>query len=147
MCDASFYVLKFDHPDYIDNIKAQRVQLETDGRPSASRSRVALTTCWREIASIGPFGGSALTVRRRSVVRANVVRASSVDGIVVNLDHVGHVTGTLLARNIALRAVNDDIDVEKRPTTLTRNVAVRNGDLGIEAVGRRYRRRWQLRLR
>jgi hypothetical protein len=66
---------------------------------------------------------------------------------VVNLDHVGHVTGTLLARNIALRAVNDDIDVEKRPTTLTRNVAVRNGDLGIEAVGRRYRRRWQPRLR
>jgi large repetitive protein len=69
-----------------------------------------------------------------NVVRANVVRAAEIDDIVVNFEHVGPVTNTLLVRNIAIGAGDDGIDVESSSTTLTRNVAVHNGDLGIEAV-------------
>ena len=69
-----------------------------------------------------------------NVVRANVVRAAEIDDIVVNLEHVGPVTNTLLAHNIAIGAGDDGIDVESPSTTLTRNIAVHNGDLGIEAV-------------
>jgi large repetitive protein len=69
-----------------------------------------------------------------NVVRANVVRAAEIDDIVVNFEHVGPVTNTLLAHNIAIGAGDDGIDVESPSTTLTRNVAVHNGDLGIEAV-------------
>jgi large repetitive protein len=69
-----------------------------------------------------------------NVLRANVVRAAEVDDIAVNFEHVGPVTNTLLVRNIAIGARDDGIDVESPSTTLTRNVAVHNGDLGIEAV-------------
>ena len=69
-----------------------------------------------------------------NVVRANVVRAAEIDDIVVNFEHAGPVTNTLLVRNIAIGAGDDGIDVESPSTTLTRNVAVHNGDLGIEAV-------------
>jgi large repetitive protein len=69
-----------------------------------------------------------------NVLRANVVRAAGVDGIAIDIEHVGPVTNTLLERNIAIGAGDDGIDVESAATTLTRNVAVHNGDLGIEAV-------------
>ena len=69
-----------------------------------------------------------------NVVRANVVRAAAIDDIAVNFEHVGPVTNTLLVGNIAIGAGDDGIDVESPSTTLTRNVAVHNGDLGIEAV-------------
>jgi large repetitive protein len=69
-----------------------------------------------------------------NVVRANVVRAAGVDGIAINLEHVGPVINTLLERNIAIGAGDDGIDVDSAATTLTRNIAVHNGDLGIEAV-------------
>jgi hypothetical protein len=42
--------------------------------------------------------------------------------------------GTLLIRNIAIRNGDDGIDVDAPATTLTRNIANRNHDLGIEAV-------------
>jgi large repetitive protein len=71
---------------------------------------------------------------RGNVVRANMVRAAGVDGIQVNVEHVGSVINTLLDRNIAIGAGDDGIDVESPTTTLTRNVANRNRDLGIEAV-------------
>jgi parallel beta-helix repeat protein len=69
-----------------------------------------------------------------NVFRANVVRAAGVDGIAINLEHVGPVINTLLERNIAIGAGDDGIDVDSAATTLTRNIAVHNGDLGIEAV-------------
>jgi parallel beta-helix repeat protein len=76
------------------------------------------------------FGG----VTSGNVLRANVVRAAGVDGIQVDLEHVGPVINTFLERNVAIGAGGDGIDVESASTTLTRNVAVHNGDLGIEAV-------------
>ena len=71
---------------------------------------------------------------RANIVRANVVRAAGVDGIQVNPEHAGPVINTLLEHNIAIGAGDDGIDVQSATTTLTRNVAVHNGDLGIEAV-------------
>jgi hypothetical protein len=53
-----------------------------------------------------------------------------VDGFVVVKKH----DHSLLKHNIARGAGDDGFDVESRSTTLTRNRAVRNGDLGIEAV-------------
>jgi hypothetical protein len=73
---------------------------------------------------------------RGNVVRANRVRAAGVDGIQVNVEHVGPVINTLLDRNIAIGAGDDGIDVESPTTTLTRNVANHNRDLGIEAAPR-----------
>jgi hypothetical protein len=46
----------------------------------------------------------------------------------------GRVTGTVLGRNVALRSSDGWIDVESPLTTLTRNLALHNTDLGIEAV-------------
>jgi len=69
-----------------------------------------------------------------TVVRANVVSDASADGIVINLEHAGAVRGTLLDGNVVIRAGDDGIDVESTRTTLVRNVATKNGDLGIEAV-------------
>ena len=71
---------------------------------------------------------------RANVFRANVVRAAGVDGIAINVEHVGPVLNTLLERNLAIGAGDDGIDVDSAATTLTRNIAVHNGDLGIEAV-------------
>jgi hypothetical protein len=66
--------------------------------------------------------------------RGNLVRAAVVDGIAINPDHVGPVTDTLLDRKITLGAGDDGIDVESSATTLSRNIAKNNGDLGIEAI-------------
>ena len=41
---------------------------------------------------------------------------------------------SLLMGNIATGAGDDGFDVESRSANLTSNLAVRNGDLGIEAV-------------
>ena len=52
------------------------------------------------------------------------------DGFLVN-EKDGH---SLLKHNIATGAGDDGFDVASRTTTLTGNRAVRNADLGIEAV-------------
>ena len=72
-----------------------------------------------------PFLGGA-----HNVVRGNVVGSSRVDDFSVNAkdDH------SLLKRNVAKGAGDDGFDVESRTTKLTKNRAVRNADLGIEAV-------------
>jgi large repetitive protein len=71
-----------------------------------------------------PFGGDHNDVRR------NVVRQSGDDGFLIAKkdDH------SRLKRNIAVAAGDDGFDVESRSTKLTGNRAVRNADLGIEAV-------------
>ncbi len=80
--------------------------------------------------------GIRLAVRRpaigggHNVVRHNLVRRSGGNGFQVNKrdDH------SLLKRNVARRAGNDGFDVGSRTAKLTRNRAVRNHDLGIDAV-------------
>src|SRR3954451_1264114 len=72
-----------------------------------------------------------------TVVRDNVVRDAGLDGIAVGTEVSGNlaaVTDTLLLRNTATGARDDGIDVDSVATTLTRNTANRNHDLGIEAV-------------
>ena len=65
-----------------------------------------------------------------NTVSRNLVRDSDVDGVLVESTAVD----TLLERNVAIGADDDGIDVENATTTLTRNLALQNGDLGIEAV-------------
>jgi large repetitive protein len=80
--------------------------------------------------------GIRLGIRRPSiggannVVRRNRVRGSADDGFHVYAkdDH------SLLRRNIATGARDDGFDVEGRRSKLTGNRALRNHDLGIEAV-------------
>jgi parallel beta-helix repeat protein len=69
-----------------------------------------------------------------NVFRGNFVRAAGIDGIAIDPDQVGPVLDTVLDSNVTTGATDDGIDVESPATTLTRNLAVHNGDLGIEAV-------------
>jgi parallel beta-helix repeat protein len=71
-----------------------------------------------------------------TVIRGNVVRKAGVDGIAIATEPSapGIVSNTLLERNIAIGAGDDGIDVDSTTTSLRRNTANRNGDLGIEAV-------------
>lgn len=71
---------------------------------------------------------------RDTVIRENVVRRMQEDGIVIDQEHAGPVEHTLVVGNVALRAADDGIDVRSPSTTLSRNIAVLNDDLGIEAV-------------
>jgi large repetitive protein len=65
-----------------------------------------------------------------TVVRRNLVRGSGADGFVVNAadDH------SLLKGKVASGAEDDGFDIENASTKFTSNRAVRNADLGIEAV-------------
>jgi parallel beta-helix repeat protein len=65
-----------------------------------------------------------------NVVRGNVVRGSGGDGFAV-AENDRH---SVLKGNIAIAAGDDGFDIESASTRLTRNRAVRNADLGIEAV-------------
>lgn len=71
-----------------------------------------------------PIGGAG------TVVRGNRVTRSGGDAFVVTKnDH-----HSVLSRNVAIAAGTDGFDVASRSARLTRNRAVRNADLGIEAV-------------
>lgn len=79
-----------------------------------------------------PIGGV------KTVVRRNLVRGGGDDAFrVARGDRL-----SLLRGNIARNARDDGSDVESRSTKLTSNRAVRNADLGIEAV-RGGDRRWR----
>jgi large repetitive protein len=65
-----------------------------------------------------------------TVVRRNHILGAGEDGVHVD-DKARH---TLLRRNRARHSKYDGFDVEGRRSKLTKNRAVRNGDLGIEAV-------------
>jgi large repetitive protein len=67
---------------------------------------------------------------RDTVVSRNFVNSRRSDGILVD----NGATGTLLVRNRAIRNGDDGIDVDAPATTVTRNIANHNHDLGIEAV-------------
>jgi len=79
---------------------------------------------------VDAFTGSAAG----TVIRGNLVRDAGVHGIAVDFEHVGPVTDTLVVANVALRAGDDGIHVDSASTTITRNTAVNNKDLGIDAV-------------
>jgi parallel beta-helix repeat protein len=66
----------------------------------------------------------------RNVISHNVARSRFSDGILVNAD----ATATLLISNIANENGDDGILVDAAGTTLTRNTANFNQELGIEAV-------------
>ena len=55
---------------------------------------------------------------------------TTVDGIIIE----STASKTLVERNLATGAGDDGIDVDNASTTLMRNFAFHNGDLGIEAV-------------
>jgi parallel beta-helix repeat protein len=67
---------------------------------------------------------------RDTVVSRNFVNSKRSDGILVD----NGATGTLLIGNRAIRNGDDGIDVDAPATTVTRNIANHNHDLGIEAV-------------
>jgi parallel beta-helix repeat protein len=71
-----------------------------------------------------PIGGA------RNVVRGNRVSGSGQDAFLVH-ETDNH---SLLERNVAVLAGDDGFDIESRSTKLARNRALRNSDLGIEAV-------------
>jgi large repetitive protein len=78
-------------------------------------------------ASFEEFGGPPTV---GNTISGNLVRGATVDGLRVE----STATDTLLERNVAIGAGDDGIDVDNAATTLTGNLAFRNGDLGIEAV-------------
>jgi parallel beta-helix repeat protein len=88
----------------------------------------------RDVAAIGirltAFDPDATGFAQGNVVRDNRVERTGLDGILVDAT----ATSRLLKLNRASGADDDGIDVESPTTTLTRNTANRNGDLGIEAV-------------
>jgi parallel beta-helix repeat protein len=69
-----------------------------------------------------------------TVVRDNRVRDATVDGFSVATEGDGTASGTLIERNMAIGSGDDGFDIRSAATTLTRNTASRNHDLGIEAV-------------
>ena len=72
----------------------------------------------------------------RAVVRANLVHNAAGDGISIatNPRALEPVTDVLLEANVVTRSGHDGINVASTATTLTRNLAVHNTNLGIEAV-------------
>jgi len=88
----------------------------------------------RDVAANGirvtAFDPDATGFSQGNLVRDNRVKRTGLDGILVDAT----ATGSLLKLNIAIGAGDDGIDVESPATTLTRNTANRNHDLGIEAV-------------
>ena len=78
-------------------------------------------------ASFEEFGGPPTV---GNTISRNVVRGPAVDGVIVE----STAFDTLLDGNIAIGAGDDGIDVDSAATTMIRNLASHNGDLGIEAV-------------
>jgi parallel beta-helix repeat protein len=72
-----------------------------------------------------PFLGGA-----HNTVRGNLVKASRADGFLVNAKD----NHSRLRRNTARGAGDDGFDVQSHTAKLTKNLALRNGDLGIAAV-------------
>lgn len=65
-----------------------------------------------------------------TTIIGNLISGSQIDGVLVESTAVD----TLLKGNIAIGAGDDGIDVDSAATTMIRNLASHNGDLGIEAV-------------
>jgi hypothetical protein len=73
-----------------------------------------------------------------TVIRANLIQDAGSDGIAIatapESGGPAVVTDTLLQNNVVTGSGHDGINIASPSTTLTRNVAVHNDNLGIEAV-------------
>jgi hypothetical protein len=73
-----------------------------------------------------------------TIVRANLIQSAGNDGIAVGTDPGSGgptlVTNTLIQSNIVTSSGHDGINIASAATTLTRNLALRNRNVGIEAV-------------
>jgi parallel beta-helix repeat protein len=69
-----------------------------------------------------------------SIVRDNDVSGARRDGIAVQAEGDGTVSGLLLDANTTAHSGDDGIDVRTASATLSNNLATNNGDLGIAAV-------------
>jgi parallel beta-helix repeat protein len=88
---------------------------------------------------VNEFEGAGGAPTIDTVIRSNIVRAAGTDGIAVatSTDPAsvgGTVSDTLLDGNLVTASGHDGINVASASTTLTRNLAIRNANLGIEAV-------------
>jgi parallel beta-helix repeat protein len=106
----------------------------TDGQgievtPPGNRNVIARNSV-RDTDNRGIDVGSPHKPSVGTVVRRNHIRGTGKAGLHVN-PGAKH---TLLRRNRASHSGDDGFDVEGRTTKLTKNRAVRNADLGIEAV-------------
>jgi hypothetical protein len=125
--DAGLFMAKSDH----NRIRKNRMRRNREGGIGAegdgnvfSRNRVfgggggILITRFTDHGAVG------------NVVRRNHVRGVSANGIAVDPP----IKRTLISRNHVVGSGRDGINVLSRSTKLTRNRAVRNADLGIQAV-------------
>jgi parallel beta-helix repeat protein len=70
-----------------------------------------------------------------TLVSSNIVDSTQGTGIAVDVSHGdGTVVATVLERNVVTRGGTDGFDIQSASTTLSGNVAVGNGGLGIRAV-------------
>jgi hypothetical protein len=76
------------------------------------------------------FDPAGTGLARGNVLRGNRVKSAGLDGILIDET----ATNSLVKRNRVVGAGDDGIDVDSPVTALTRNIANRNRDLGIEAV-------------
>jgi len=66
-----------------------------------------------------------------TVIRANLVRDAATDGIAIASETVND---TVVEANLIIGSGNDGIKIARAATTLTRNLALHNANLGIEAM-------------
>jgi parallel beta-helix repeat protein len=76
------------------------------------------------------FGGSP----RPNFLADNVVLGARADGITTSPGSITDFPGAVLSHNVVRGAGGDGIHIDDPRTTLTGNIASRNGDFGIEAV-------------
>jgi parallel beta-helix repeat protein len=73
-----------------------------------------------------------------TIIRGNLIRDAGTDGIAIATDPNSGgptvVTGTQLQNNVVSHSGHDGINIASPSTTATHNLAVHNGNLGIEAV-------------
>jgi parallel beta-helix repeat protein len=85
-----------------------------------------------QVAENGGDAGIAMEGVHDSVIARNHVTRNTADGIALAFSFVE--SNVLMKGNRALENGDDGLDIEVGGTTLTRNLALRNLDLGIEAV-------------
>ena len=99
----------------------------------ATSSRATRSVGRSEMASGSPHSSpSCPTID--TIVRDNHVSNAAVDAFSVATEGEGTVGQTLFRRNTAIASGDDGFDVRSPASKLTSNLAVRNGDLGIDAV-------------
>jgi parallel beta-helix repeat protein len=71
-----------------------------------------------------------------TVIRANLIRDAASDGIAIATDSGSGETvdDTVVEANLIIGSGNDGINIARAATTVTRNLALHNANLGIEAI-------------